>query len=63
MGDQFGSSIAIAGNNVLIGAPFDDTNGPEVGQAYLFNRSNPEPATLLLVAIGAAGLMRRRRAG
>jgi len=36
-GDQFGLSVSISGNNVLVGAPFDDTNGLNVGQAYLFD--------------------------
>jgi hypothetical protein len=36
-GDQFGSSVAIYGNNILIGAPRDDTGGPLVGQAHLFD--------------------------
>ena len=31
--DIFGSSVAIDGNNVLIGAPRDETNGSHVGQA------------------------------
>ncbi len=32
--DRFGFSVAIDGNNVLIGASLDDTNGPDVGQAH-----------------------------
>jgi|GEM_PF-1645102 len=36
-GDVFGSSVALDGNNVLIGAPFDDTLGTSVGQAHLFD--------------------------
>ena len=33
----FGQSVAIDGNNVLIGAYLDDTNGVRgLGQAYLF---------------------------
>ena len=36
-GDEFGSSVSIRGNNVLIGASDDDTSGPNVGQAYLFD--------------------------
>jgi hypothetical protein len=36
-GDQFGVSVAIDGNNVLIGANGDDTNGNFVGQAHLFD--------------------------
>ena len=35
--DQFGSSVAVSGERVLIGAPFDDTKGDNVGQAYLFD--------------------------
>jgi len=35
--DNFGSSVSIDGNNVLVGAPFDSTNGQDVGQAYLFD--------------------------
>ena len=35
--DLFGSSVALDGNNVLIGAPSDDTSGSEVGQAHLFD--------------------------
>ena len=35
--DQFGTSVSISGNNVLVGAPGDDTNGQDVGQAHLFD--------------------------
>ncbi|MGI9457108.1 MAG: FG-GAP repeat protein, partial [Aeoliella sp.] len=35
-GDRFGQSVALDGNNVLLGAPYDDTNGTDVGQAHLF---------------------------
>ncbi len=37
--DEFGSSVAVDSNNVLIGAPLDDTNGTNVGQAHLFDAS------------------------
>jgi WD40 repeat protein len=36
-GDNFGSSIALDGNRALIGAPWDDTKGSQVGQAHLFD--------------------------
>ena len=36
-GDSFGNSVALDGNNVLIGAAGDDTNGENVGQAHLFD--------------------------
>ena len=35
--DQFGWPVAIDGDYVLVGAPTDDTNGNEAGQAYLFD--------------------------
>ena len=36
-GGEFGSSVALDGNNVLIGAPLGNTNSPFVGQAHLFD--------------------------
>ena len=36
-GDNFGKSVAIDGNKVVVGALWDDTNGFRVGQAYLFD--------------------------
>jgi outer membrane protein assembly factor BamB len=35
--DRFGESVALQGNLVLIGAPYDDTQGRYVGQAHLFS--------------------------
>ena len=57
--DFFGNSVSISGNNVLIGARADDTNGANVGQAHLFTIS--EPGALALFSLGLAGLMLRRR--
>ena len=37
--DWFGYSASLDGNNVLIGAEHDDTNGTNVGQAHLFDLS------------------------
>jgi hypothetical protein len=37
--DEFGSSIASVGPNVLVGDYLDDTNGPDAGAAYLFDGS------------------------
>lgn len=37
--DRFGRVVAIEGDNVLIGAWGDDTNGVDVGQAHLFDLS------------------------
>jgi FG-GAP repeat len=36
-GDRFGSSLAVVGNNILIGAPLDDTGATDAGVAYLFD--------------------------
>ena len=36
---QFGYSVAIDGNKLLVGNPNDDTNDPNQGQAYLFDVS------------------------
>ncbi len=37
-GDQFGGSIALFGETILVGARRDDDNGDESGAAYLFTR-------------------------
>jgi hypothetical protein len=37
--DRFGRSVALAGDNALIGAMFQDEQGENSGSAYLFKRS------------------------
>ncbi|VAW44431.1 Thiamin-phosphate pyrophosphorylase [hydrothermal vent metagenome] len=37
--DDFGSSVSLSGNQVLIGAKFDDDNGSDSGSAYMFTLS------------------------
>jgi hypothetical protein len=37
--DYFGYSVAISGNTLLVGAPFDDTGGSDCGEAYLYDVS------------------------
>jgi hypothetical protein len=44
-GDEFGSAVAAAGNDVLVGTMLDGTNGTSAGAAYLFD--------------GQTGLLRR----
>ena len=39
-GDLFGSSVAISGNRVVVGAIFDDDNGSDSGSGYVFLRSD-----------------------
>ena len=36
-GDQFGHSVAIAGNRIIVGAPFDDDPNFNTGSAYTYN--------------------------
>jgi curved DNA-binding protein CbpA/predicted Ser/Thr protein kinase/outer membrane protein assembly factor BamB len=52
-GDRFGSALAAVGENILVGAPQDDTDAKNAGIAYLFSGStgqllrvfhNPNPA-------------------
>ncbi len=38
--DRFGTSVAISGNTVVVGAVFDDDNGNSSGSAYIFERNN-----------------------
>ena len=34
--DIFGHSVSISGDNVIVGAPYDDDNGPGSGSAYIY---------------------------
>lgn len=38
-GDQFGRSLALQGDRLVVGAPFDDDNGLQSGSAWVFERS------------------------
>lgn len=56
-GDQFGGSIALFGETILIGARRDDDNGDESGAAYLFTRHESDwiQQAKLTAADGEAG--------
>ena len=58
-GDWFGYSVALSGDNALIGAHFDDddVNGVDSGSAYVFTRSGTtwSQQARLTAADGAAG--------
>jgi len=53
--DAFGCSATVEGGNVMVGT---GTGPDNCGQVYVFT---PEPATLALLAAGAAGVMLKRR--
>ncbi|NTV14493.1 MAG: tandem-95 repeat protein [Desulfobulbaceae bacterium] len=41
-GDQFGAAVAVAGDHLLVGAPYDDTRSDDGGSAYFFHFSGGE---------------------
>lgn len=62
-GDLFGRSVALNGVYAAVGSPADDTLGPNVGQAHLFDITIPEPSSvaLLLSVVLAAGRGQRKK--
>jgi hypothetical protein len=53
--DFFGFSVAIDGNVVAVGAPFDDDLGADSGAVYLFDAGNGVQLAKLVPEDGAAG--------
>ena len=58
--DEFGISVAVDGDTILVGAHQDDHNGTDAGAAYLFTRpytgwADSNETTKLIPADGAAG--------
>ena len=55
--DYFGVSVAISedGNTALIGARFEDDNGPNAGAAYVFDLTTGQQVAKLLASDGEAG--------
>ena len=47
-GDYFGHSVSISGDNIVIGAYYDDDNGTNSGSAYLFTLSCSTSSTINL---------------
>ena len=39
-GDEFGASVSIAGDKLIVGAPKDDASASDAGAAYIFSRDN-----------------------
>ena len=48
-GDEFGASVAVAGGNIAVGAPFDDTAAVNAGAAYVFDGTTGALLHTLLV--------------
>jgi hypothetical protein len=44
-GDNFGHSVALGGDTLVVGAPFEDTNGADSGAVYVFTRAVPVEST------------------
>lgn len=44
-GDLFGTSVAVAGTRVTVGAPRDDSAGSDAGSAYVYDLSSGTPET------------------
>ena len=58
--DEFGISVAVDGDTILVGAHQDDRNGADAGAAYLFTRpytgwANRKETIQLIAADGAEG--------
>ncbi len=64
--DRFGTSVAISGTRVVVGAPFDDVGADDAGSAYVYDLTsdtptvptvtlnNPSPATFDLFGTSVA---------
>ncbi len=53
--DLFGSSVAIDGDRVVVGAPFHDSEGETAGAAYVFDASDGSQLFKLTASDAAAG--------
>ena len=54
-GQRFGFRVAIAGDLILVGAPFDDVAGADSGSAYVFDAGSGQQLVKLTPPFGAAG--------
>lgn len=54
-GQRFGFRVALGDRLVLVGAPFDDTQGLNSGAAYVFDAASGVQLAKLLAPVGGAG--------
>jgi len=55
-GDQFGGSVSLSGNTLVVGAAYNDDNGSRSGSAYVFERTGATwTQTIKLLASDADG--------
>jgi len=47
VGDTFGTSVAISGTRVIVGAPYDDTGAVDAGSAYIYDLTSGTPTVPL----------------
>ncbi|MEQ1853470.1 MAG: hypothetical protein ABMA01_17975, partial [Chthoniobacteraceae bacterium] len=52
--DRFGTSVAISGTRVVVGAPNDDTGGTDAGSAYVYDLASGTP-TVPIVTLNNPG--------
>lgn len=50
-GDEFGKSVAITGNLLVVGVPSDDGDGVDSGRAYVFNLAGSTPTTPMAILL------------
>jgi hypothetical protein len=57
LGDQFGRSVALVGDRLVVGAPYDDDQGAQSGTAFVFERAAGvwTESAVLLADDGAPG--------
>ena len=55
--DEFGTAVAVSGNRIAVGAPFEDDGGQEAGAVYIFENRSPGwiQQQILRVSDAAAG--------
>lgn len=54
-GDSFGTSVAIQGSRIVVGAPRDEDNGPSSGSAYVFDALTGQQLMKLVPGDGQTG--------